>query len=62
VEMFPVAPAACAFIELASNLMLLPVAEKSGSNTLNELLQRLLQQKPDSGKQKPGHSVVQLAR
>lgn len=62
VEMFPVAPAACAFIELASNLMLLPVAEKSGSNTLNELLQRLLQQKPDSGKQKLGHSVMQLAR
>ena len=46
VEMLPEAPASCAFIELARNLMLLPAAEKNGSQSLNQLLQRLSQQRP----------------
>lgn len=49
VELFPDAPASCAFIELARKLMLLPSAEKEGSNALNQLLQRLLQQSGRSG-------------
>jgi len=61
VEMLPVAPASCAFIELAQNLMLLPAAEKDGSKTLNELLQRLSQQRPGL-QQKVGQSVLQAAR
>jgi len=55
-EIFPEAPASAAFIELARNLMLLPAAEKDGNNALNELLQRLLQQK--SGLAKLSRSAV----
>lgn len=62
VEMLPDAPASRAFIELARNLVLLPAAEKGGSNALNQLLQRLLQQKPGLSKRKSGQSVVQAAR
>lgn len=61
VEMLPQAPAACAFIALAQNLMLLPTAEKDGSKTLNQLLQRLSQQRPGL-QQKVGQSVLQAAR
>jgi flagellar biosynthesis protein FlhG len=56
VEMLPDAAASCAFIELARNLMLLPAAEKGGSNALNQLLQRLVQQK------NTGLRVLQTAR
>jgi len=62
VEMFPEAPAASAFTELARNLMLLPAAENDGSNALNQLLQRLLQHKPDYPQKKITRSVVQVAR
>lgn len=62
VEMLPDAAASGAFIELARKLMLLPAAEMDGSNTLNQLLQRLLQQKPDYPQQKIARSVVQVAR
>ena len=56
VEMLPDAAASCAFIELARNLMLLPDAEKDGGDALNQLLQRLVQQR------KTGLSVLQTAR
>jgi len=46
VELLPDAPASCALIGLARNLMLLPAAEKTGSNALNQLMKRLLQNKP----------------
>ena len=63
VEMLPEAPASCAFIELARNLMLLPAAEKDGSNALNQLLQRLLLQKSNTSQQKQlGQSVLLAAR
>jgi len=62
VEMLPDAPASCAFIELARKLMLLPAAKKDGSNALNQLLQRLLQQKPVLTKRKTAQSVAQLVR
>lgn len=45
VEILPDAPASHAFTELARNLMLLPAAKKEGGNALNQLMQRLLQQK-----------------
>jgi len=44
VDVNPDAPASCAFIELARNLMLLPAAEKEGA--LNQMILRLLQQGP----------------
>jgi flagellar biosynthesis protein FlhG len=62
VEMRPDAAASGAFIELARKLMLLPAAEYDGSNALNQLLQRLLQQKPAYAQPKIGHSIVQAAR
>lgn len=45
-EVFPDAAASQAFVGLARKLMLLPAAEKNGSNALGHLLQRLLQQAP----------------
>lgn len=62
VEFLPDSPAALALIELARNLLLLPAAQCDGSNALNQLMQRLLQQKPDFSRQKLGHNAVQLAR
>lgn len=62
VEMLPDAPASCAFFELARKLMLLPAAKKDGSNALNQLLQRLLQQKPGLTTRKTVQSVAQLVR
>lgn len=46
VEILPAAPASHAFIELARNLMLPVIAENDGNNALNQLMGRLLQQKP----------------
>ncbi len=45
-EMFEDSPAAHAFIGLAQNLMLLPSEKKHGTNALNQLIHRLLQQEP----------------
>jgi len=45
VEILPGAPASCAFVGLACKL-LQPAVKKDGSNALNQLLQRLLQQRP----------------
>jgi flagellar biosynthesis protein FlhG len=44
VEAFPAAPSACAFAELARNLMLLPALESKGHNALTMVMQRLLRQ------------------
>ena len=52
VEMYPATPAAIAFIELARKLIQLPAAKKNGSNSLNQLLQRLLQRDPVLRQQK----------
>ena len=46
VEILPAAPASHAFIELARMLMLPAVTENEGNNALNQLMGRLLQQKP----------------
>jgi flagellar biosynthesis protein FlhG len=62
VEMLPDAPASGAFIELARKLMLLPALEKNGSNALNQLMQRLLQQKTGLPKRKSAQSIVQAGR
>lgn len=62
VEMMPDAPASCAFIELARNLMLLPAAEKPGSNALNHLMQRLLQKKNSTPQHRHGLGIIQAAR
>jgi len=45
-EVFPDSVAAQAFVSLARKLMLLPAAEKNGSNALGNLMQRLLQKAP----------------
>ncbi len=61
VDILPQAPAALAFVEVARKLML-PVADNDGSNALNQLMQRLLQQ--DHGKFQPTreHRVAHLNR
>jgi flagellar biosynthesis protein FlhG len=46
VEVYPESAASCAFVALANNLLLLSAAEKSGNHSLNQMMQRLLQQKP----------------
>lgn len=62
VEIRPDAPASCAFIELARNLMLLPAAEQDGSNALNSMMQRLLQQEAVMLQRKPEQKIVQAFR
>lgn len=62
VEMIPDAPASRAFIELVRNLMLLPAAEKAGSNALNHLMQRLLQKKTALPAHRHGLGVIHAAR
>ena len=61
VNMMPDAPASCALKALARSLMLLPSAEKDGSNTLNQLMQRLLEQKQGL-QQNSGKNVIHAAR
>lgn len=60
-EIFPDSLASCALIGLACKL-LQPAAKEDGSNSLNQLLQRLLQQRLGMSRQKSGQSAVQLAR
>jgi flagellar biosynthesis protein FlhG len=62
VEMSPGAPAACALVELARNLMLLPSVAKEGSNALNQLMQRLILQTPQRLRQQIESTVVHAAR
>ncbi len=62
VDMMPEAPASCALRALARSLMLLPSAEKDGSDTLNQLLQRLLEQKHVLPKKNTVQSVVHAAK
>ena len=60
-EMLPTSPAAGAYIELAHKLML-PATAKDGSNTLNQLMQRLLTQEPVLLQQRAGSRIVQAVR
>ena len=45
-DMMPASPASRALAEMAEKLILQPPTEQEGCNTLNHLMQRLLQQKP----------------
>lgn len=62
VEISPGAPAACALVELARNLMLLPGIAQEGSNTLHKLMQRLIQQSPQKRRQQIESTVIHAAR
>jgi flagellar biosynthesis protein FlhG len=62
VDLYPDSPAADAFVELARNLMLLSSSTQSGSNSFNNLLQRLLQREPVIHQQKSGQRVVHAVR
>jgi flagellar biosynthesis protein FlhG len=62
VEVTPVAPAACALVELARKLMLLPAAAQEGDNALNQLMKRLLLQEPKLLRQKMESTVLHAAR
>jgi len=61
VEMLPEASASRAFIGLAHKLMLPPADAKDGSNALNKMMQRLLQQKPALAQQH-GQRVIYAGR
>lgn len=62
VDVAPVAPAACAFVELARKLMLLPAAAQEGDNALNQLMKRLLLQEPQLLRKKMTSTVLHEAR
>jgi flagellar biosynthesis protein FlhG len=62
VEVFPASPAAYAFNDLARNLMLVPSIDNDGSNTFNQLMQRLINQEHGFLLQKPGQGVVHASR
>lgn len=61
-EIYPESAAASAFIALARNLMLLPDAPKTGNNSLNQLLQRLLHREPVLRSLKNAPRLVQAIR
>ena len=62
VEMYPKIAAAHAFNALASKLMRLPAAPANGSNSLNQLLQKLLHREPVLRPPKNAHHLAQALR
>lgn len=62
VELLPDAAASHAFIGLARNFILPQTAVNDGSNALNQLMQRLLEQKPALAQYTPAQRVVNAAR
>jgi flagellar biosynthesis protein FlhG len=61
-DVSPGAPAARAFNELARKLMLIPSADNDGSNTLNQLMQRLISQEHGFLLQKSVQGAVHASR